>query len=102
MRLSRAGRARSADAHKPFEEALDVLASQYPTGVTAGGPAPTPLEMPPPQRSQSSGVPIPAGVRALLEAPNFVHLSTLRKDGSPRNWIVWAGLEDEDVLICTD
>ncbi len=44
---------------------------------------------------------LPAGVRDLLEAPNYVHLSTLRRDGSPRNWVVWAGLEDEHVLICT-
>jgi hypothetical protein len=28
---------------------------------------------------------IPANVRALLDAPNYVHLSTLRADGSPRN-----------------
>jgi PPOX class probable F420-dependent enzyme len=45
---------------------------------------------------------IPAGVRELLEAPNFVHLSTLRKDGSPRNWIVWVGLEGDRILVCTD
>jgi PPOX class probable F420-dependent enzyme len=44
---------------------------------------------------------IPAGVRELLEAPNYVHLSTLRADGTPRNWVVWAGLEGERVLICT-
>jgi PPOX class probable F420-dependent enzyme len=44
---------------------------------------------------------IPPEVRELLEAPNYVHLSTLRKDGSPRNWVVWAGLEDDRVLICT-
>jgi PPOX class probable F420-dependent enzyme len=44
---------------------------------------------------------IPAEVRALLEAPNYVHLSTLRKDGSPRNHVVWVGLEGETVLVCT-
>lgn len=44
---------------------------------------------------------IPQEVRALLEAPNYVHLSTLRADGSPRNWVVWVGLEDDHVLICT-
>jgi PPOX class probable F420-dependent enzyme len=44
---------------------------------------------------------IPADVRELLDAPNYVHLSTLRRDGTPRNWVVWAGLEDERVLICT-
>lgn len=44
---------------------------------------------------------LPPELRALLEAPNYVHLSTLRKDGSPRNHVVWVGLEGDDVLICT-
>jgi PPOX class probable F420-dependent enzyme len=44
---------------------------------------------------------IPADVRELLEAPNYVHLSTLRADGSPRNWVVWVGLEHDFILICT-
>jgi hypothetical protein len=43
---------------------------------------------------------IPPAVRDLLDAPNYVHLSTLKRDGTPRNWVVWAGLEDEHVLIC--
>jgi PPOX class probable F420-dependent enzyme len=30
-----------------------------------------------------------------------VHLATLRADGSPRNWVVWAGLEGDHILICT-
>ena len=46
-------------------------------------------------------IPIPADVRELLEAPNYVHLSTLRAGGSPRNWVVWVGLEDEYILVCT-
>ena len=46
-------------------------------------------------------LPIPGDVRKLLEAPNYVHLSTLRADGSPRNWVVWAGLEDDHILVCT-
>jgi len=44
---------------------------------------------------------IPDAVRELLEAPNYVHLSTLRADGSPRNWVVWVGLEGDRILICT-
>jgi PPOX class probable F420-dependent enzyme len=44
---------------------------------------------------------LPDDVRALLAAPNYVHLSTLRADGSPRNWVVWVGLEDHLILICT-
>jgi PPOX class probable F420-dependent enzyme len=47
-------------------------------------------------------MPLPDDIRALLEAPNYVHLSTLRADGSPRNWVVWAGVEGDRVLICTD
>ena len=31
-------------------------------------------------------IPIPDDVRKLLQAPNYVHLPTLRADGSPRNW----------------
>ena len=45
--------------------------------------------------------PLPGDVRQLLDAPNYVHLSTLRADGSPRNWVVWAGLEDDHILVCT-
>jgi PPOX class probable F420-dependent enzyme len=44
---------------------------------------------------------LPDDVRDLLDAPNFIHLSTLRADGTPRNWVVWVGLEDDRVLICT-
>jgi hypothetical protein len=39
-------------------------------------------------------IPIPSHVRELLAARRYVHLSTLRADGSPRNWIVWLGLEE--------
>jgi PPOX class probable F420-dependent enzyme len=46
-------------------------------------------------------VPIPGEVRQLLDAPNYVHLSTLQADGSPRNWVVWVGLEDDYILVCT-
>ena len=46
-------------------------------------------------------IPIPDDVRELLDAPNYVHLSTLRADGSPRNWVVWVGLEGDLILVCT-
>jgi len=46
-------------------------------------------------------IPIPAEVRQLLEAPNYVHLSMLRADGSPRNWVVWVGMEGDYILVCT-
>jgi PPOX class probable F420-dependent enzyme len=45
--------------------------------------------------------PLPDSVRALLAAPNYVHLSTLRADGSPRNHVVWVGLDGDHVLVCT-
>jgi PPOX class probable F420-dependent enzyme len=44
---------------------------------------------------------IPPDVRDLLEAPNYVHLATLRANGSPRNHVVWVGLEGDLVLVCT-
>jgi hypothetical protein len=37
-----------------------------------------------------AATPIPEAIRVLLDASNFVHLSTLRKDQSSRNWIVWS------------
>jgi PPOX class probable F420-dependent enzyme len=46
-------------------------------------------------------IPIPGEVRELLDAPNYVHLATLRADGSPRNWVVWVGLEGDHILVCT-
>jgi PPOX class probable F420-dependent enzyme len=44
---------------------------------------------------------LPDEVRALLDEPNMVHLTTLRRDGSPRSWVVWVGLEGQRVLVCT-
>jgi PPOX class probable F420-dependent enzyme len=44
---------------------------------------------------------IPTDVRELFHAPNYVHLATLRADGSPRNWVVWVGLEGDKILVCT-
>lgn len=46
-------------------------------------------------------MPLSDDIRALLDAPNYVHLSTLRADGSPRNWVVWAGTEGDRILVCT-
>lgn len=46
-------------------------------------------------------VPLPPEVRELLDAPNYVHLTTLRRDGSPRSWVVWVGLEGDHLLVCT-
>jgi PPOX class probable F420-dependent enzyme len=38
-------------------------------------------------------------VRALLEAPNYAHLATVARDGSPRSVAVWVGLEGDRILI---
>jgi PPOX class probable F420-dependent enzyme len=46
-------------------------------------------------------IPIPEDVRDLFNASNYVHLSTLRADGSPRNWVVWVGVEGDHILVCT-
>lgn len=46
-------------------------------------------------------LPLPDDIRSLLDEPNYVHLATLRADGSPRNWVTWAGVEGDHVLICT-
>ena len=46
-------------------------------------------------------IPIPDDVRKLLQAPRYVHLSTLRADGSPRKWVVWAGLKDDHFARAT-
>lgn len=46
-------------------------------------------------------MPLAPEVRALLDRPNFVHLSTVMPDGSPQNAPVWVGLEGDRVLIGT-
>ena len=46
-------------------------------------------------------IPLPREVRELLDAPNYVHLATLRSDGSPRSHVVWVGVEADHVLVCT-
>jgi PPOX class probable F420-dependent enzyme len=57
--------------------------------------------MTPDETRVSAYIPIPEKIRPLLNAPNYVHLSTLRADGSPRNHVVWVGLEGDHVLVCT-
>jgi len=38
-------------------------------------------------------------VRALLKAPNFVHLATLMPDGSPHSVAIWADVDDTDHIF---
>ena len=35
----------------------------------------------------------------LLQAPNFAHISTLRKDGSPHAALVWVDVEGDNVVL---
>ena len=51
--------------------------------------------------STDDAIPLPDDVRRLMTAANYVHLSTLRADGTPRNWIVWVGVEGDHLLVCT-
>jgi hypothetical protein len=44
-------------------------------------------------------IPTPDDVRKLLDAPDHVHLSALRADGPPRNWVICARLEDDHILV---
>jgi len=42
---------------------------------------------------------IDPGARALLEAPNFAHVATLRQDGTILNVPVWVHIEGDDVIL---
>jgi len=44
---------------------------------------------------------LPPEVRALLEAPNFVHLATVNRDGSPSSVAVWGMLEGGRLVFFT-
>jgi PPOX class probable F420-dependent enzyme len=46
-------------------------------------------------------IPLSNEIKALLDAPNFAHLSTLMPDGSPQSVPVWIGREEDRVLVCT-
>jgi PPOX class probable F420-dependent enzyme len=49
----------------------------------------------------SDAITLADDVRALFDGPNYVHLSTLRADGTPRNWVVWAATEGDRIIVCT-
>lgn len=42
-----------------------------------------------------------AGVRALLDGPNYAHLATLLPDGTPHSAPVWMGLEGDRIVFLT-
>ena len=40
-------------------------------------------------------------LKALVDRPNFAHLSTLLPDGSPQNTPVWIGRDGDRLVVCT-
>jgi len=40
-------------------------------------------------------------IKALVDRPNFAHLSTLMRDGSPQSAPVWVGRDGDRILIAT-
>ena len=44
---------------------------------------------------------LPSEVRALLDRPNYAHLATLMKDGSPQSIAVWVGVDGDRILVGT-
>jgi PPOX class probable F420-dependent enzyme len=46
-------------------------------------------------------IPLSPEIQSLIDAPNFAHLATLMKDGSPQSVPVWVGREGDRILICT-
>lgn len=42
---------------------------------------------------------LPAGVRALIDGPNFATVATLDPDGGPQTSIVWVGLDGDDLVF---
>ena len=47
------------------------------------------------------GIPLSDEIKALLDRPNFAHLSTLMPDGSPQSAPVWVAREGDCILIGT-
>lgn len=45
---------------------------------------------------------IPAPAQALLGSNALAHLITLNPDGTPQVSVVWCGVKDERVLLCTE
>lgn len=50
---------------------------------------------------KSNSITIPHDVLELLDGPNYIHLTTLRPDGAPRNHVVWGWREGDQVIIAT-
>ena len=46
-------------------------------------------------------MPLDTPVRALLEAPNYAHVGTIKKDGSPSVVPVWCHTDGEHIILNT-
>ena len=46
-------------------------------------------------------LPLSDDVKALIQGPNFAHLSTLMPDGSPQAAPVWVDLDGDRILVAT-
>jgi PPOX class probable F420-dependent enzyme len=44
---------------------------------------------------------LPNEVRALLDGPNYAHLATVMSDGAPHVVAVWAGRENDHIVLYT-
>ncbi|MGI5130072.1 PPOX class F420-dependent oxidoreductase [Pseudonocardia sp. CA-107938] len=44
-------------------------------------------------------IPLPPGVRALVDGPNFATVATLDPDGGPQTSVVWVGPDDDTVVF---
>lgn len=44
------------------------------------------------------GVPLPPEVKALLDGPNYAHLATIMRDGSPHVATVWVAREGDRIV----
>jgi PPOX class probable F420-dependent enzyme len=53
------------------------------------------------RRQPIMGIPLSDEIKALLDRPNFAHLSTLMADGSPQAAPVWVGREGDRILVGT-
>jgi PPOX class probable F420-dependent enzyme len=46
-------------------------------------------------------VSLPDDVKALLDAPTYVVVTTLAKDGAPHSTVLWIKRDGDDLLFCT-
>ncbi len=46
-------------------------------------------------------VPLPDGVRKLVDAPTFAVVSTINPDGTPQSTVIWVKRDGDDVLFST-